>query len=87
MSTATPTRQLVGDTYHWVAANGHVGGPCNPDQQRAVEAAVTYSIDFDATYGFMAIPSRDDGDIFLLPGNCVAEAEAFAQRIGLRVVA
>lgn len=85
--TTTPTRQLIGDTYHWVAADGHVGGPCNFDERRAVETAVTYSIDFDATYGFMGIPSCDDADIVLLPGNCTAEAEAFAQRIGLKVAA
>ena len=56
-----------------------------PVESGPAEAAVTYSIDFDATYGFMGIPSCDDADIFLLPGNCVAEAEAFAQRIGLRL--
>lgn len=57
----------------------------HPVESGPVEAANTYSIDFDATYGFMAIPSHDEDDIFLLPGNCVAEAEAFAQRIGLRL--
>lgn len=92
MHIPTPTRQLIGDTYYWVAANGHVGGPCNLDEGHAAsiaakQSAVIYTIDFDATYGFVAMPSVDDADIFLLPGNCLSEAQAFAERIGLKVAA
>lgn len=28
----TQTRQLIGDTYHWVSTDGTVGEPCNLNQ-------------------------------------------------------
>lgn len=48
---------------------------------------MTYRIELDAEMGFIAIPTEEGHPAFLLPGNCLSEAQAFAERTGLEVVA